>query len=280
MVRFANLTEDMAAAANMVTYIMTHDGIPIIYYGQEQHLDGGTEPYTNRAALWEYAYDETAVLYKLIASLNLFRRHVSRNFAGYLTTETTTIDVAANTIAFAKGGEGQPKVITVLNNKLSDADDFKVDLCDTKAHGYASGDELFDVVACKSVTVSDSGCIEAWIADGEPVVLFKKSELTGSTLCGIAGDSDVAVESVYVQSTTITATASDGQLTVMHTATTMPWADAPSSVRASATSAAASASAKKNSTSAAPSSVGVAEGQVYGVLSVLVASFLISLSLL
>jgi alpha-amylase len=268
----------MAAAANMVTYIMTHDGIPIIYYGQEQHLDGGTEPYTNRAALWEYAYDETAVLYKLIANLNLFRRHVSRNYAGYLTTESSTIDVGANTIAFAKGGDGQPKVITVLNNKLSAADDFKVDLCDTKAHGYASGDELFDVVACKSVTVSDSGCIEAWIADGEPVVLFKKSELTGSTLCGITGDSDVVVPSVYVSSTVITATASDGQLTVMHSATTMPWADAPASAKSSATSAAASNS--KNSTSSATSSTSVATGQVYYVLFVLVSTFLISLSLL
>jgi alpha-amylase len=265
----------MSAAANMVTYLMTHDGIPVIYYGQEQHLDGGTEPYTNRAALWEYEYDETAILYKLIAKLNLFRRHVARNYAGYLTTESTTIDVQANSIAFAKGGDSQPKVITVLTNKLSDADDFKVDLCDTTAHGYAAGDALFDVIACKDVSVQSNGCIEAWIADGEPVVLFKKSELTGSTICGISGDSDVVVSSVYVQSTTITATASDGQLTVMHTATTMPWADAPANVKASATS--TSTGTSKSGTSAA-SSISVAYGQLCYVLFVVVATFLIFLS--
>ena len=95
----------MSAAQNMVTYLLTHDGIPIIYYGQEQHLDGGTEPYTNRAALWEYKYDETSILYLLIAKLNLLRRHVSRNYAGYLTTESTTMDVQANTITFSKGGD-------------------------------------------------------------------------------------------------------------------------------------------------------------------------------
>lgn len=265
----------MSAAQNMVTYLFTHDGIPVIYYGQEQHLDGGTEPYTNRAALWEYEYDQTSVLYLLIAKLNLLRRHVSRNYAGYLTTESVTMDVAANTISFAKGGEGQPKVITVMNNKGADSDDFKVDLCDTKAHGYAAGDELFDVVACKSVTVQDNGCIEAWIADGEPVVLFKKSELSGSTICDIPGDSDVAIESVYVQSTTITATGTDGQLTVMHTATTMPWADAPSSVRASAT---ATSTATGSSSASSVRGASAAYGQLGYVLFVLVSTFLISLS--
>ena len=254
VVRFANKTQDLAAAQNVVTYIMSHDGIPVIYYGQEQHLDGGTEPYTNRAALWEYAYDQDAVLYKLIASLNLFRRHVSRNYPGYLTTESTTIDVGTGTIAFAKGGPNGPKVITVLNNQGADASDFKVELCDTKSHGYSPNDELFDIVACKSNTVLGNGCIEAWVTDGEPVVLFKKSELAGSTLCGIEGASDVDVEEVYVSSTTWT-TEMGGQLTVMHTATTIPWADAPSSVTATAT-ATASGKGKGGSSSSGASVIG------------------------
>jgi len=266
----------MAAAQNMITYLFTHDGIPVIYYGQEQHLDGGTEPYTNRGALWEHSYDENAVLYLLIAKLNLLRRHINRNHAGYLTTESTTMDVQANTIAFSKGGEGQPKVITVLNNKGAEADDFKLDIC--KDHGYAAGDELFDVIACKSVTVQDSGCIEAWIADGEPVVLFKKSELSGSTLCGIAGESDVEVEEVYIQSTTITATGTDGQLTVTHSATTMPWADAPSSVRASATASSTATGSSSSSASSSIKSASAVSGQLCYVLFVLVATFLISLS--
>lgn len=252
VVRFANKTQDMAAAQNVVSYIMTHDGIPVIYYGQEQHLDGGTEPYTNRAALWEYGYDQTSVLYKLIANLNLFRRHVSRNHAGYLTTESTTIDVGTGTIAFAKGAANDPKVITVFNNQGADASDFKVELCDTKAHGYSANDELFDIIACKSNTVQSNGCIEVWVSDGEPVVLFKKSELTGSTLCGIEGASDVDVEPVYVQSTTWT-TEIGGTLTVMHEATTMPWADAPSSVTATAT---ATASSKNGTSSSGASEIG------------------------
>jgi hypothetical protein len=84
------------------------------------------------------------------------------------------------------------------------------------------------------------------------VVLFKKSELAGSTLCGIEGASDVDVAEVYVSSTTWT-TDIGGQLTVMHTATTIPWADAPSSVTATAT---ATTSGKGGSSSSGASAIG------------------------
>lgn len=236
----------MSRAQNIVTYILTHDGIPIIYYGQEQHLQGGTEPYTNRAALWEYEYNQDAVLYKLIAKLNLFRRHISRNYAGYLTTESNTTKVEGNSISFVKGSDDMPKVITVLNNKGEDSDDFSVELCD--GHGYKGGDALFDVIACKDLKVGDNGCIEVWVADGMPVVLFDKEGLKGSTLCDIEGESDVVLESAYIQSTTVT-TEVDGQLTVMHSATTMPLADAPASVTATATNSGSSSSATSSAAS-------------------------------
>ncbi|KAM0718307.1 hypothetical protein Q7P37_006639 [Cladosporium fusiforme] len=249
VVRFRNRTEDMSRAHNIATYVLTHDGIPIIYYGQEQHLTGGTEPYTNRAALWEFEYDQDAELYKHIAKLNLFRRHVSRNYASYLTTESKTIDIGANTIAFAKGGDKMPKAVTILTNKGVDADDFSVELC--KDHGYAKGDALLDIVACKDVSVGDNGCIEAWVTDGMPVVLFKKDALEGSTLCGVKGDSDVALESKYIQSTTYT-TKIDGALTVVHTATTMPLADAPASATATATKSGGSADSSSTSAASGP----------------------------
>jgi hypothetical protein len=42
------------------------DGIPIIYAGQEQHYNGGNDPY-NREATWLSGYNTSSVLYKLIA---------------------------------------------------------------------------------------------------------------------------------------------------------------------------------------------------------------------
>lgn len=103
--------------------MLTADGIPVVYYGIEQHLGGNVEPFFNRQALWESGYDEDASIYKLFASLNLLRRHMGRQYPQYLKTLSTDIKVGANTIVWAKGGKGDPAVITVLSNKGSDADD-------------------------------------------------------------------------------------------------------------------------------------------------------------
>jgi hypothetical protein len=240
---------------------MTADGIPVVYYGVEQHLGGNVEPYMNRQALWESGYDETASIYKLFATLNLFRRHVGRSYDQYLLSLSEAIGVDANTIAWAKGGEGDPKVITVLSNKGQDSDDYSMQLCDTDKHGYSAGDELFDVVACKSVSVENNGCITAWISDGEPVVLFKKSALQGSTLCGISGDSKVVLTSQAIISSAWT-TVVDGEASVYHTASTVPWADAPASITATAT-------AYSSSTAKASSAASVSASQPQSISSLL-----------
>jgi hypothetical protein len=105
-------------------------------------------------------------------------------------------------------------------------------LCDK--HGYSAGDELIDVISCKSMSVGNDGCITAWITDGEPVVLFGKSALEGSTLCGVTGESNVVLTSQAIISTTWTSVV-DGQPSVFHAASTVPWDQAPSSITATAT---------------------------------------------
>lgn len=251
----------MARARNLAAYLMTADGIPVVYYGFEQNFNGNVEPYMNRQAMWEEGYNKEASIYKLIATLNLFRRFVGRQYEQYLLALSEPIGVDANTIAWAKGGKGDPKVISVLSNKGADASDYSMELCDTNKHGYSAGDELFDIVACKSVTVDNSGCITAWISDGEPVVLFKKSDLQGSTLCGISGDNKVELTSKAVISTTWTSVIS-GVPTVLHTASTVNWADAPSSITATATNTA-------GGNSQATSAAGVSAPQSQSIISLL-----------
>lgn len=226
---------------------MTADGIPVVYYGVEQHLGGNVEPYFNRGALWEEGYDEDASLYKLFAKLNLFRRHVGRSYEKYFMTLTEAIKIEANTIAWAKGGDGDPKVISVLSNKGQDADDYQIELCD--GHGYSGGDELIDVVSCNSVEVESNGCIKPWIIDGDAVVLFEKSALEGSTLCDAPGDSNVEIASKAIISSTWTSVI-DGVPTVLHSASTVNWADAPASITATATGASGATSKPSSGVSA------------------------------
>jgi alpha-amylase len=237
--RFRNHTADLARARNVATYLLTADGIPVVYYGIEQHLGGNVEPYFNRQALWEDGFSQDASIYKLFGTLNLFRRFMGRQYPDYLTTLSKDIGIDANTIAWAKGADSDPKVITVLSNKGQDASDYSIELCD--GHGYSAGDELLDVVACKSTTVGDNGCLTVWVTDGEPVVMAKKTALEGSTLCGVPGDSKVVLEEQAIISTTWTSMVS-GSPSVFHSATTVPWKDAPASIT-SATSTAVAAKA-------------------------------------
>lgn len=72
--RFASKTDDLALAKNVLTFTILFDGVPMIYQGQEQHLDGAGSP-ENREALWLSGYDTSAPLYKLITKLNKIRKH-------------------------------------------------------------------------------------------------------------------------------------------------------------------------------------------------------------
>ncbi|KZP19633.1 glycoside hydrolase family 13 protein [Athelia psychrophila] len=71
--RFPSLNPDMSLAENVIAFTLLFDGIPIIYSGQEQHLDGGVSP-LDREAIWLTGYDTSATLYGVIAQLNAIRK--------------------------------------------------------------------------------------------------------------------------------------------------------------------------------------------------------------
>ena len=57
-----------------LTYLMTEDGIPCLYYGTEQGLAGGNDP-TNRETLWPTGYDTAHPMFQHIARLTRIRAH-------------------------------------------------------------------------------------------------------------------------------------------------------------------------------------------------------------
>ena len=73
MPRFpGRISKDPAVLHNAMAYTMLSDGIPIIYYGQEQGFEGGDDP-ENREALWSSSYKYTA-LSEFLRTLNKARR--------------------------------------------------------------------------------------------------------------------------------------------------------------------------------------------------------------
>lgn len=85
------------------------DGIPIVYYGQEQGMHGNSDPY-NREALWPSGYQNNTAV-QLIAKLNKLRQWMIQTDSSYLTQRTSILSTTATDIVVQKG-----YVISVITN--------------------------------------------------------------------------------------------------------------------------------------------------------------------
>lgn len=175
----------MSLAKNVATFDILSDGIPIIYQGQELHMSGGTNPFTNREALWETGLNVFAPLYQHIATLNTFRRHVISLSKTYTSTQSNVTHSDDHYMVMRKGSDGA-QVITVLSNSGESGPTEKLALNSTE-HGYASGTVLTEVLTCTNVTVNSTGFLNAPMARGLPSILFPAASLSNSSLCSMGG---------------------------------------------------------------------------------------------
>jgi len=87
------------------------DGIPIVYYGQEQAMHGNSDPY-NREALWPSGYQNTTTVY-LISKLNRLRQWMIKTDSQYLTQQTSILSTTATSIAIQKDTSPPSSLILV-----------------------------------------------------------------------------------------------------------------------------------------------------------------------
>ncbi|CAI7610049.1 unnamed protein product [Penicillium glandicola] len=178
--RIASYSQDMAMAKNVLVFTMLFDGIPMIYQGQEQHLDGNAVP-TNREAIWLTKYDTDAELYKLTAKLNRIRKHAASLGEDYFEDSTHTIYQGSSELAFTKGVQGR-QVVMVLSTQNSTSGAYQLDL----PVSYNAGTLVMDVLNCNNYTVDNQGILRVDMAKGEPRVFFPTRYMDGSGLCDYA----------------------------------------------------------------------------------------------
>jgi len=58
---------------NALSYILTGDGIPIMYYGTEQEFNGGDDP-NDREPLWPTGLNTDTEIYKFVSTINSARK--------------------------------------------------------------------------------------------------------------------------------------------------------------------------------------------------------------
>ncbi|KAB8220203.1 glycoside hydrolase superfamily [Aspergillus novoparasiticus] len=176
--RFASMTDDMALAKNVLTFTILYDGVPMIYQGQEQHLDGPGTP-DNREAIWLTKYNTDAELYKLITKLNTIRKHAYKLDPNYVSLQTYPIFRGGSELGFRKGVEGR-QVVMLLSTQGSNSSAYNL----TMPVSFNGGVQVMDVLNCVNYTVNQQSELIVPMDKGEPRVFFPASLMPGSGLCG------------------------------------------------------------------------------------------------
>ncbi|KAF8964120.1 glycoside hydrolase superfamily [Flammula alnicola] len=111
--RWHNLSVDPQSMYNAMTFTFMSDGIPIVYYGQEQYFSGNADP-LNREPLWPSNYAQTDG-YKLMTTLNKVGRlqvHLSQLLTDNSSaTSSSILTTSPYGVAIMKG-----PVISIVTN--------------------------------------------------------------------------------------------------------------------------------------------------------------------
>lgn len=114
-----------------MTFNFMSDGIPIVYYGQEQGFSGIADPW-NREPLWPSGYTNTTA-YQVIAKLNQLRNYLIAGQSGWLHSPTQLLTTSPNGIAIMKGN-----VISVMTTLGSPVRRFRFLRCTRHAESTAA----------------------------------------------------------------------------------------------------------------------------------------------
>ncbi|CUA73956.1 GH13 alpha-amylase precursor [Rhizoctonia solani] len=176
--RFQSWTTDLSLVKNAMAYTFVTDGIPILYYGQEQGYTGGNEP-ASREALWFTSYQtQNKPLVDHVVKLNAVRKAAIAGDSKFLSTQMKVVANSTHNIAVQKG-----KLLTALTNVGSQGAAENFELTGT---GYSANEQLVDVLSCANITADASGNVVVPLKGGNPQVIIPVSQLSGSGLCGSA----------------------------------------------------------------------------------------------
>ncbi|KAH8593274.1 alpha-amylase [Bisporella sp. PMI_857] len=178
--RFASLTQDISLTKNAIAFNILQDGIPIIYYGQEQRYSGGDVPY-DREALWLSGYSTTSTFYQFIAAVNQIRNQAVYKSSGYVLYKAYPIYSDSSVIVMRKGDTGS-QVISVFTNQGANGGSYTLTLS-SSATGFTANQAIIEVLSCTAYTTDSGGNLNVAMASGLPRVFYPTAQLTGSGIC-------------------------------------------------------------------------------------------------
>jgi hypothetical protein len=119
-----NSEGDKDALRNAITFLFMAEGIPCIYYGDEQEFSGGNDP-ANREVMWPTGYNTGGDTFRHVAKLARVRKSYAAIRKGDLTVRWATDhrleEDDAGIFAFERAGgdAGDKYALVILNTKCS-----------------------------------------------------------------------------------------------------------------------------------------------------------------
>ncbi|PCH38712.1 glycoside hydrolase family 13 protein [Wolfiporia cocos MD-104 SS10] len=172
--RWANFSVDKQSLYNAMVFNFMSDGIPIVYYGQEQGFNGSGDPW-NREPLWPSGYANTST-YQLMSTLNMFRNFLVNGNTGWLNSSMKVLTTTPYGIGFIKGD-----VVTILTNIGSPPQNVSVAVYTPFQEEIATT----DILSCRQYVVGSNGTVVvSYEGGGAPAILCPDELLHNSGLCG------------------------------------------------------------------------------------------------
>ncbi|KAJ3720226.1 GH13 alpha-amylase precursor [Lentinula guzmanii] len=191
--RIQSTVTDQSIVKNVMTWPFINDGIPILYYGQEQGYQGGNDP-ANREALWLSGFNtDNKPLVTHVKTLNAARKQAISYNSSFLTTKASFIS-QSSTSALAVS---KPPFLTLLTNGGSSS---SASWSIPGSAGLYSGSEtLVDVLTCDTVTTGSDGSLSVSASGGLPKVLMPAEALSKSgSLCSSQANGAVGLKGLGV----------------------------------------------------------------------------------
>ncbi|KAG8937107.1 hypothetical protein FRC02_006307 [Tulasnella sp. 418] len=183
--RWSNFSSDPQSKWNAMTFNFMSDGIPIVYYGQEQDFVGIHDP-VNREPLWPSGYNKTGTV-EVAAKLNQIRNHLIDK-SDWLTQKAEIISYSKESLFLAKG-----YVITVLTNVGSPPANVSASMLNT---GFQPYQQMIDIFTCKPIIVGSHGSLYIdYFKGGKPTVLVPEPYIRGTKICSSSDGTANALES-------------------------------------------------------------------------------------
>ncbi|KAJ3847881.1 glycoside hydrolase family 13 protein [Lentinula lateritia] len=177
--RIQSTVSDQSIVKNVITWPFINDGIPILYYGQEQGYQGGNDP-ANREALWLSGFDEEdKPLLAQIRILNAARKQAISYNPSFLNNRVTFIPQASanSTLAISK----PPLLALLTNGGSSSTESWSIP---SSAGLYNANETLVDVLTCDTVITGSDGNLSVTTSQGLPKVLMPAKSLSATgSLC-------------------------------------------------------------------------------------------------